>query len=88
MILIVPVSFSIRHGLEMEEEMKELMIRIDTYFHSTKAPKLWEWIVLGILISIPFLSYFYGDTLSIVNYEVNFMGAVKMAADGHPIMNI
>ena len=77
MILIVPVSFSIRHGLEMEEEMKELMIRIDTYFHSTKAPKLWEWIVLGILISIPFLSYFYGDTLSIVNYEVNFMGAVK-----------
>ena len=57
--------------------MKELMIRIDTYFHSTKAPKLWEWIVLGILISIPFLSYFYGDTLSIVNYEVNFMGAVK-----------
>ena len=77
MIFIVPVSFSIRHGLEMEEEMKELMIRIDTYFHSTKAPKLWEWIVLGILISIPFLSYFYGDTLSIVNYEVNFMGAVK-----------
>lgn len=57
--------------------MKELMIKAEAFFNNRKAPKLWEWIILGILISIPFLSYFYGDTLSIVNYEVNFMGAVK-----------
>ncbi len=57
--------------------MKELMMKIKTFFFSTKAPKPWEWIILGILIAIPFLSYFYGDTMSIVNYEVGFMGAVK-----------
>lgn len=61
----------------MEVKMKELMTKIKTFFFSTKAPKPWEWIILGILIAIPFLSYFYGDTMSIVNYEVGFMGAVK-----------
>lgn len=57
--------------------MKELMNKAVTYFNRADGPKLWEWIALGILISIPFLSYFYGDTMSIVNYEVGFMGAVK-----------
>lgn len=57
--------------------MKELMRKTEAFLSGMKAPKLWEWIILGILISIPFLSYFYGDTMSIVNYEVNFMGAVK-----------
>lgn len=57
--------------------MKELKKKIGIYFCGMEAPKPWEWIVLGILIGIPFLSYFYGDTMSIINYEVNFMGAIR-----------
>lgn len=34
--------------------MKELMVKAESFFNSMKAPKLWEWIILGILISIPF----------------------------------
>lgn len=50
--------------------------KIEDYFCSDKAPRIWEWIVLAVLIGIPFLSYYYGDTMSIVNYEANFMGAI------------
>ena len=50
--------------------------KIENYFCSDKAPRIWEWIVLAVLIGIPFISYYYGDTMSIVNYEDNFMGAI------------
>ena len=40
------------------------------------APKIWEWFLLGLLLLIPFVSYFYSDTASILKYEVNFMGSI------------
>lgn len=57
--------------------MKNITDQAENFFDGIESPKPWEWVVLGILVCIPFLSYFYGDTMSIVNYEVSFLGAVK-----------
>lgn len=55
------------------------MNRLKSYCMSTDAPKLWEWFLFGLLLLIPFVSYFYGDTGSILNYEVNYMGSIVEA---------
>lgn len=57
--------------------MNNIIDKVESFFYGMESPRLWEWIILAILVSIPFLSYYYGDTMSIVNYEVNFMGAIK-----------
>lgn len=52
------------------------MNKIRDFFIGNNSPKIWEWFLLGILLLIPFVSYFYGDTMSILKYEVNFMGSI------------
>lgn len=52
------------------------MRKIRSYLNSPDAPKLWEWFILGLLLLIPFVCFYYGDTDSIVRYEVNFSGAI------------
>lgn len=52
------------------------MSKIRKYLMDTSAPRLWEWFLFGILFMIPFVSYFYGDTMSILKYEVNFMESI------------
>ena len=52
------------------------MNKIRVFFAGKGAPRAWEWFLLGLLFLLPFLSYFYGDTMSILKYEVNFMGSL------------
>lgn len=52
------------------------MSGIRKFFMGNSAPKIWEWFLLGLLLLIPFVSYFYSDTASILKYEVNFMGSI------------
>jgi len=52
------------------------MKKMRAYIMSSKAPSFWEWILLVFLLLIPFTSFFYGDTQSILLYEVDFMGSI------------
>ena len=61
--------------------MQNKLRKIEDFFRSARPPYKWEWIVLGILIFIPFISCFYGDTMSILIYENHFFGAI-MDGDG------
>lgn len=56
--------------------MSVMSKKIINYFNSISVPGKWEWMLLGIIFLIPFLSFFYGDTVSIIKYEVHFMGSI------------
>lgn len=56
--------------------MKVILDKIKNFFTNTQKPYKWEWIILCVLILIPFVSCFYGDTDSIVLYENDFFGAI------------
>lgn len=57
-------------------KVKKAFNKVYMYFQNTKEPYKWEWVILGLLILLPFISCFYGDTNSILLYEVDFFGSI------------
>ena len=56
--------------------MKDKMKRITVFFTENQKLYKWEWVLLALLIFLPFASCFYGDTNVIVLYENHFWGAI------------
>ena len=52
------------------------MKRLKTYLTDEHGVYKWEWVVLGLLLMIPFISFAYGDLKSIIHYEINFTGSI------------
>ena len=46
------------------------MKRLKTYLTDEHGVYKWEWVVLGLLLMIPFISFAYGDLKSIIHYEI------------------
>ena len=52
------------------------MKRLKAYLTDDHGVYKWEWVVLGLLLMIPFISFAYGDLKSIIHYEINFTGSI------------
>lgn len=52
------------------------MKSLKEYLSDHHAVYKWEWIVLGLLLLIPFISFAYADLKSIIHYETNFAGSI------------
>ncbi|MCI8994061.1 MAG: hypothetical protein HFI30_00025 [Lachnospiraceae bacterium] len=49
--------------------------RVKSYFQDENGPYRWEWIILGMVLLIPFLSFCYIDTVSILYHEISVVDA-------------
>ncbi len=56
--------------------MKNILIKLKGFLDGFQGVYRWEWAVLAILIFVPFISCFYGDTKAIILYENDFWGSI------------
>ena len=56
--------------------MKNILIKLSGLLKGSQRVYKWEWAVLAVLILIPFISCFYGDTKAIILYENDFLGSI------------